>query len=457
MAKSRTRYVCTDCGGSASKWAGQCADCGSWNTLVESIAPERSSQRSDARSGYAGDRSSNLVSLGQIEQGKAAERFSTGDGEMDRVLGGGLVPGSVVLLGGDPGIGKSTLLLQVCAALAPNVPVLYVSGEESANQIAMRGRRLQLELDPVQCLTETCVEQIVAAAEPLNPSIMVIDSIQTLYTEQLSSAPGSVAQVRESAAAIVRFAKRRAMSVFLVGHVTKEGGIAGPRVLEHMVDTVLYFESQGNSRHRVVRSLKNRFGAANELGVFGMTETGLRPVSNPSAIFLSGHPGDVPGSVITVTWEGTRPLLMELQALVAESYSSHPKRIAVGLDSQRLAMLLAVLNRIGGLAVHDQDVFINAVGGVRITETAADLPLLLAIASSLADRAPAKGLVAFGEVGLAGEIRPVPFGEERLREAAKQGFKRALVAKENMPRGNRSGFGDLQIRGVSRLDEALDE
>ncbi|MEM9532437.1 MAG: DNA repair protein RadA, partial [Pseudomonadota bacterium] len=447
-ARSKKRFFCTECGAEASKWSGQCADCGAWNTMVEAPAAAPNS-----RSGYAGAAGgAAVVSLDEVTADASKARLSTANSELDRVLGGGLIGGSVVLLGGDPGIGKSTLLLQVAAALGAGHKVLYVSGEESAQQIAQRGQRLAVDLKAIRCLTETSVEQILDAAVKEQPAVMIVDSVQTLHSGLVQSAPGSVAQVRESAAALVRHAKSAGVSIFLVGHVTKEGGIAGPRVLEHMVDTVLYFEGETSSRYRVIRSLKNRYGAASELGVFAMTETGLKPVANPSAIFLSGHPGQAPGSVIAVAWEGTRPLLMELQALVADSPMAQPRRLAVGLDGQRLGMQLAVLQRGLGIALGDQDVFVNAVGGLKVSETAADLPLLLAIYSSFRDRPPPPRLVAFGEVGLSGEIRPVPFGQERLNEAAKQGFKLALVPKENCPRRG-GGFGELEVRGVGNLQE----
>ncbi|MEM6936495.1 MAG: DNA repair protein RadA [Pseudomonadota bacterium] len=451
MAKARMTYVCTECGATASKWSGQCGNCNAWNTLEEMVPTAAGSRRG----GYAAAGGADVVNLNEVQPTEAQPRVATKNSELDRVLGGGLIPGSVVLLGGDPGIGKSTLLLQMAAALSDTLKVLYVSGEESAQQIALRGQRLGLGLDTIRCLTETCVERILDQATREQPRLMVVDSIQTLHTELLQSAPGAVAQVRESAAALVRYAKSKGVCVFLVGHVTKEGGIAGPRVLEHMVDTVLYFEGEGSSRYRVVRSLKNRYGAANELGVFAMTDRGLKPVTNPSALFLSGHPGQAPGSIIAVSWEGSRPLLMELQALVTESHTSQPKRLAVGLDGQRLIMQLAVLQRIQGLTLGDQDVFVNAVGGLRVSETAADLPLLLAIHSSYVDRSPERHMVAFGEVGLSGEIRPVPFGQERLNEAAKQGFKLALVPKENLPRKG-ADFGALKVRGITHLREAFE-
>jgi DNA repair protein RadA/Sms len=376
-------------------------------------------------------------------------------GELDRVLGGGLVEGSVVLVGGDPGIGKSTLLLQTLAALGERLPGLYVSGEESLAQIAARGHRLGLELGPLRALAETCVERILEHAVAEKPRVLVIDSIQTIWTETLPAAPGSVSQVRESAARLTRFAKQTGTSVFLVGHVTKEGGIAGPRVLEHMVDAVLYFEGEVGSRFRVLRAFKNRFGAVNELGVFAMGDKGLREVPNPSAIFLSSQQGATPGSAVMVTREGTRPLLVEVQALVDQSNLGNPRRVALGLEQNRLAMLLAVLHRHGGAAVFDQDVFVNVVGGIRVQETAADLPVLLAVLSSFRDRALPEKTVAFGEVGLSGEVRPVPNGEERLKEAAHHGFKRAIVPQANAPKKS-TRIGDLEVVGVERLRDAID-
>ncbi|WP_018952209.1 DNA repair protein RadA [Thioalkalivibrio sp. AKL12] len=446
MAKSKTQYVCQSCGAISPKWAGQCGDCGAWNTLEEA-APTASA---GPRGGYAGA-VAGITRLGEVELAEVP-RTSTGLSELDRALGGGLVHGSVVLLGGDPGIGKSTLLLQTLAML-PIGDTLYVTGEESAQQIGMRARRLGLEVDGLRLLTETQVENVIATCERERPRVLVIDSIQTLYTAALQSAPGSVGQVRESAAALVRMAKQRGITVILVGHVTKDGQLAGPRVLEHMVDTVLYFEGDPDGRYRMLRAVKNRFGAVNELGVFAMLENGLKAVSNPSAIFLSRHQGPVPGSVVMVTREGTRPLLVEVQALVAESHASQPRRITVGLEQNRLTMLLAVLHRHGGVALFDQDVFINVVGGVRVTETAADLPMLAAALSSFRDRALPQELLAFGEVGLAGEIRPVPNGEERLREAAKHGYTRAIAPAANAPRKPIKG---MEIIPVSRLSEVLD-
>lgn len=450
MAKPKSQFTCTACGAVAPKWAGQCGDCGAWNTLVESIAP---SKRPGGRGGgYSGASDAAVTPLGRVSVSET-ERRATGIGELDRVLGGGLVPGAVVLLGGDPGIGKSTLLLQVLAKMAGSAKGLYVTGEESLEQVALRSRRLGLQSDAVEALTETNVEAVVAQAERHRPDVLVVDSIQTLFTGELQSAPGSVSQVRETAAQLVRLAKSTGITLFLVGHVTKEGAIAGPRVLEHMVDAVLYFEGDGGSRYRVIRAMKNRFGAVNELGVFAMTEQGLKGVTNPSAIFLSRHPGPIPGSAVLVTREGTRPLLVEVQALVDQSHLSNPRRVTVGLDHNRLAMLLAVLHRHGGVALYDHDVFVNAVGGMRVSETASDLPVVLAVLSSFRDRPLPEGQVIFGEVGLAGEVRPVPNGEERLREAVKHGFRRAVVPKANAPKQPLKG---LEIVAVSRLSEALD-
>lgn len=463
MAKSRVVYQCDECGARLSKWAGQCPECQAWNSVREAVAAPRPSLQpvGSARAGYAGQGAGagvvTLASIGEEDQ----ERRTTGLPELDRVLGGGLVAGSVVLLGGDPGIGKSTLLLQALAAMAPDSGedspeaaggALYVTGEESLQQISMRARRLGLEAGALQCLTETCVERILAAVSEREPSLVVIDSIQTLFSEQLDSAPGSVSQVRESAAALVRHAKQTRCTMLLVGHVTKEGALAGPRVLEHMVDAVLYFESDSGSRYRIVRSVKNRFGTVNELGIFAMTGEGLKQVKNPSAIFLSGAEA-LPGSAVTVVREGTRPMLLELQALVDQSHLSNPRRVAIGLDGNRLAMLLAVLHRHGGLAFADHDVFINVVGGMRLAETACDLPLVLALAGSFRNRALPEGQVAFGEVGLGGEIRPVYNGEERLREAATHGFRRAVVPAANAPRKPIEG---LEVVAVKSLLEALE-
>ena len=443
-------YACTACGGQSSKWVGQCPDCGAWNSLQESVAPPVAT--TGRFGGYGGTAEAAVRTLASIATGTET-RLTTGLDELDRVLGGGLVAGSVVLIGGDPGIGKSTLLLQALASLSARVPALYVTGEESAEQVSLRARRLGVSGDRLRLLTETGVERILAHAATERPRVMVVDSIQTLYTELLQSAPGSVAQVRESAAQLVRHAKRSDTAVFLVGHVTKEGALAGPRVLEHMVDTVLYFEGEVGSQFRLIRAIKNRFGAVNELGVFAMTDRGLKPVSNPSAIFLSRHDQEVAGSGILVTREGTRPLLVEVQALVDQSPLANPRRVALGLEQNRLAMLLAVLHRHGGIAMYDQDVYVNVVGGVRVTETAADLPTLLAVLSSFRDRPLPGDLVTFGEVGLAGEVRPVPSGQERLREAAKHGFRRALVPHANAPK---RGVEGLEIVPVRRLAEALD-
>ena len=449
--KGRTVYVCAECGAQASKWAGQCGDCGAWNTLQEAVAAPAGG-KNPSFAGYAGP-TAEVRTLAEVDA-VAEIRQSCGNGELDRVLGGGLVEGSVTLIGGDPGIGKSTLLLQVLAELAAHNRTLYVSGEESPRQIGLRAQRLGLARDRLRLLPEVNVERILATAEIERPQAMVIDSIQTVFTERLQSAPGSVAQVRESAAQLVRYAKAGGAALFLVGHVTKEGAIAGPRVLEHMVDTVLYFEGDPSGRLRVLRAVKNRYGPVNELGVFAMTERGLKEVSNPSAIFLSRHDTPVAGSVIMVTREGTRPLLVEIQALVDECHGGHPRRVTLGLEQNRLAMLLAVLHRHGGVAMYDQDVYVNAVGGVRINETAADLAVLLAALSSFRDRPLPIDLVVFGEVGLAGEIRPVPNGEERLREAAKHGFKQAIVPRANLPRRGGRVEG-LEVRGVSRLVEVM--
>ena len=454
MAKPKTAYVCTECGSDHSKWQGQCAGCGVWNTLTEIRLESSSPKGGVARTGYAGGASldAKITPLASVQSGEEL-RTSLGIGELDRVLGGGMVQGSVVLIGGDPGIGKSTLLLQAVAAVSSTMKTLYVTGEESLGQVASRASRLGLPLAGIEGLAETCVERIVDQAEAFKPAVIVIDSIQTIWSELLTAAPGSVSQVRESAARLVRFAKQSGASVFLVGHVTKEGGIAGPRVLEHMVDAVLYFEGETGSRFRVLRAFKNRFGAVNELGVFAMGDKGLKEVPNPSAIFLSHQDKPSPGSAIMVTREGTRPLLVEVQALVDQSPLANPRRVAVGLEQNRLAMLLAVLHRHGDAAVFNQDVFVNVVGGIRLQETAADLPILLAVLSSFKDRALSRKLVAFGEVGLSGEIRPVPNGEERIREAATHGFERVIVPKSNAPKRK---VGEIEVVGVDTLREALE-
>lgn len=454
MARSKRRYACAECGGIHSQWAGQCPDCGAWNALEEHAAPEPPARgRGASASGGRAGRGASAVRLGDVSTAPEP-RVASGSGELDRVLGGGFVPGSVVLIGGDPGIGKSTLLLQVVARLAREHPALYATAEESLQQVALRGRRLGVQDEVLSLQAETSVEQILHAAAEDRPRVLVVDSIQTVHTETLGSAPGSVAQVRESAGRLVEWAKTTGTTVILVGHVTKEGALAGPRVLEHMVDTVLYFESDQGSHYRLLRAVKNRFGAANEMGVFAMTEEGLREVRNPSAIFLSRHPEPVSGSAVTVVREGSRPLLLEVQALVADAVGSQPRRVAVGVDGSRLALLLAVLQRHGGIGTASDDVFLNVVGGVRIQETAGDLPALAAVVSSLRDRPLPAATILFGEIGLAGEIRPVPGGEERLREARKHGFRNAVVPAKNVPR--QGAVDGMEVVGVHRLAEALD-
>ena len=450
MAKPKTVYTCSACGGQSPQWAGQCSDCGGWNTLLEGVSAAVAPVR--RYSGYSGVQAKQVMPLSAVRP-ESQLRNSVGLQELDRVLGGGLVAGSVVLLGGDPGIGKSTLLLQVRATLSGSLTSLYVTGEESAEQISLRAQRLGIGGGDIRLLSETAVEQIIAIAAKERPQVMVLDSIQTLYTEALQSAPGSVAQVRESAAQLVRFAKQTGIAMFLVGHVTKEGTLAGPRVLEHMVDTVLYFEGDPGDRYRILRAIKNRFGAVNELGVFAMTGAGLKEVHNPSAIFLSRHEQPVPGSVVMVTWEGTRPLLVEVQALVDPSQLGNPRRVTLGLEQNRLSMLLAVLHRHGGLALGDQDVFVNVVGGVRVSETAADLAVLLAVMSSFRDRPLPQQLIVFGEVGLSGELRPVPNGQERLQEALKHGFRHAIIPAANRPK---QALPELDVTAVNRLSEVLD-
>ncbi|MEJ5992099.1 DNA repair protein RadA [Ramlibacter sp. PS3R-8] len=456
MAKDKTIYTCTECGGSTPKWQGKCPNCDAWNTLIEGVADAAGSQRHRFASLAP---ASEVAVLADIEAAEVP-RTPTGIDELDRVLGGGIVAGGVILIGGDPGIGKSTLLLQALDGLQRGgVPTLYVTGEESGAQVALRSRRLGLDASQVKVLAEIQLEKIQATIQAQQPAVAVIDSIQTVYSDQLTSAPGSVAQVRECAAHLTRLAKASGTTIVLVGHVTKEGALAGPRVLEHMVDTVLYFEGDTHSAFRLVRAIKNRFGAVNEIGVFAMTEKGLKGVANPSAIFLSQHSEPVPGSCVLVTLEGTRPMLVEIQALV-DSGGPSPRRLSVGLDRDRLAMLLAVLHRHAGVACMDQDVFVNAVGGVRISEPAADLAVMLAITSSLRGRALPKGFIAFGEVGLAGEVRPAPRGQERLREAAKLGFSIAIVPKANAPKsGGRGVARDLEgltIHAVERIEEALE-
>ncbi len=451
MAKAKTNYTCTECGGISNKWTGQCPNCGQWNTLVETIIETAGvgNRFSNQHQGLA--QAAPVMSLTDIEA-IDVPRFGTGIEEFDRVLGGGLVAGGVVLIGGDPGIGKSTLLLQALANLSRIKKVLYVSGEESGAQIAMRAKRLAVDAKDLKLQAEIQLEKILNTLVDLKPDVVVIDSIQTVYSDALTSAPGSVAQVRECAAQLTRVAKQSGITIIMVGHVTKEGALAGPRVLEHIVDTVLYFEGDTHSSFRLVRAVKNRFGAVNELGVFAMTEKGLKGVSNPSALFLSQHDVEVPGSCVMVTQEGTRPLLVEIQALVDTSHAPNARRLTVGLDQNRLAMLLAVLHRHAGIAAFDQDVFINAVGGVKITEPAADLAVLLAINSSMRNKPLPRGLVVFGEVGLAGEIRPAPRGQERLREAAKLGFSIAIIPKSNEPKQKIEG---LTVIGVDRIDDAL--
>ena len=445
MAKPKTIYSCTECGATNPKWQGQCPGCNAWNTLVESVAETPGKHRFEALAPAA-----RLQNLAEIEA-READRIATGIGEFDRALGGGLVGGGVVLIGGDPGIGKSTLLLQALAHLAQTQRVLYVTGEESGQQVALRARRLNLDATNLPLMADINLERILATLQAEKPQVAVIDSIQTLWSDQLSSAPGSVAQVRECAAQLTRLAKQAGITVILVGHVTKEGALAGPRVLEHVVDTVLYFEGDTHSSFRLVRAVKNRFGAVNELGVFAMTETGLKGVSNPSAMFLSQHGQEVAGSCVLVTQEGTRPLLVEIQALVDTAHGN-PRRLTVGLDAQRLAMLLAVLHRHAGIVCFDQDVIVNAVGGVKIGEPAGDLAVLMAITSSLKNKPLPEKLIVFGEVGLAGEIRPAPRGQERLREAAKLGFTRALIPEANKPRQPIPG---LEVIAVRRVEEAV--
>lgn len=452
MAKTKSVYICSACGAQASKWSGQCSDCGAWNTLGETTAI-MSPRRGVGSTGFAGE--TERIQLLHEVLPDDVQRIATGISEFDRVLGGGLVPGSVTLIGGDPGIGKSTLLLQAIVNLSQRFSTLYVTGEESLQQVSLRAHRLDLSDANVALLAATSVESIVQLAQQTRPQVMVIDSIQTMYTEQLSSAPGAVAQVRESAAQLVRYAKQSHTAMFLVGHVTKDGALAGPRVLEHMVDTVLYFEGESSQRYRLVRAFKNRFGAVNELGVFAMTDKGLREVTNPSAIFLSRHQQEVTGSAIMVTLEGSRPLLVEVQALVDESQLANPRRVTVGFEHNRLAMLLAVLHRHGGIVTADQDVFANIVGGVRVTETGADLPVLLAVVSSLRNRSLPRDLVVFGEVGLAGEIRPVPNGQERLSEAKKHGYQRALVPSANAPRKGHPGMEVIAVDTIAAALSAL--
>ncbi len=446
--KIKTRFICNQCAAVCSQWAGQCTQCGAWNAVTqEGVA---SAGRQARLGNYANQRSA-VMSLSEVVIDSDV-RMDCGLSELNRVLGGGLVDGSVVLIGGDPGIGKSTILLQTLANLSLQQNVLYVTGEESLQQVAMRAKRLQLPLDGLRLLAETQVETIIAHAQKEKPRVIVIDSVQTIFTDTINSAPGGVSQVREATAQLVRFAKMTQTAVFLVGHVTKDGALAGPRVLEHMVDCVLYFEGERDSRFRIIRAIKNRFGAVNELGVFAMTDKGLKEVANPSAIFLSRQPVPTPGSAIMVTWEGTRPMLVEVQALVDESHGPQARRLAVGLEQNRMAILLAVLHRHGGIATFDQDVFVNVVGGIKVTETGSDLALLAAVVSSLRNRVFDSETIIFGEVGLAGEIRPVQSGQERLKEATKHGFKRAIVPFANAPK---QPMG-IEVHAVKQLHEVLE-
>lgn len=447
MNKIKTQYTCSGCGSLAPKWMGQCPDCGAWNSFTEAVVQARTGGL--RRQGYAGAEEVKIAHLPEISVVEVA-RLSTGLGELDRALGGGLVEGSVVLIGGDPGIGKSTLLLQALAYLPDPSAALYVTGEESLQQVSLRARRLGVGDRPIMLLAETDVDNIMAIATVQKPQVMVIDSVQTIFLSAIASAPGSVSQVRESAAQLVQFAKRTGTSLYLVGHVNKEGSIAGPRVLEHMVDTVLYFEGEKDSRFRIVRAIKNRFGAVNELGIFAMTDKGLRTVSNPSAIFLSRHRTPCAGTVVLVTWEGSRPLLLEIQALVDDAHGV-PRRVTVGYDPNRLALLLAVLSRHAGITMHQMDVFLNVVGGVKITETGADLAIVVAVLSSFRNHCIEQTTVFFGEIGLGGELRPVSGGQDRLLEAAKHGFKRAIVPIGNAPRA----IEGMEIHAVASLKEAL--
>ncbi|POY44790.1 DNA repair protein RadA [Avibacterium gallinarum] len=451
MAKAKTAFVCNDCGAEYARWQGQCNACKAWNTITEiRLAPAKAS-RADRFSGYAGETQAKIQTLADISL-QEVPRFHSGFYELDRVLGGGIVPGSAILIGGHPGAGKSTLLLQVMCGLAQNMTALYVTGEESLQQVAMRANRLGLPTDRLNMLSETSVEQICHLADQLKPQIIVVDSIQVMHLADIQSSPGSVSQVRECAAFLTRYAKTRQVAIVMVGHVTKDGTLAGPKVLEHAIDCSLLLEGEADSRFRTLRSHKNRFGAVNELGVFAMTEQGLREVKNPSAIFLSRGEEDTAGSSVMVLWEGTRPLLVEIQALVDHSMLANPRRVAVGLEQNRLALLLAVLHRHGGLQMSDQDVFVNVVGGVKVSETSADLALLLALISSFRNRPLPKDLVVFGEVGLAGEIRPVPSGQERISEAAKHGFTRAIVPFANKPK---SAVKNMQVFTVKKLADAL--
>jgi DNA repair protein RadA/Sms len=453
-AKIKTRFQCQQCGAVLGKWAGQCPECKDWNCISEVLLDQ--APRSGRITGFAGAQASEIMDLTAVGKNPAA-RFKTGIGELDRVLGGGIVPGSVSLIGGDPGIGKSTLLMQLTAAVASGMKCLYISGEESLDQLAMRARRLELSLAHIRCLAETSVEMILGHIGNEKPQLLVVDSIQTLYSDISTSAPGSVTQVRESAAILVRWAKQNSCAVILVGHVTKGGSIAGPRVLEHMVDAVLYFEGDDSSRYRVIRATKNRFGAVNELGMFAMTGKGLKEVKNPSAIFLSGHEQPVAGSATTIVREGTRPILLEVQALVDDSHLNNPRRVALGLDANRLAMMLAVLHRHGGFSLADKDVFINVVGGMRVADTGADLPMLLALYSSFRNHPLPDQFAVFGEIGLSGEIRPVHDGEARLREAAGHGFATIMLPRANAPRSSIGGVTVIPVKTVADAIHRLED
>ncbi|NBI12646.1 DNA repair protein RadA [[Haemophilus] felis] len=451
MAKATKKaYVCNECGAEFSRWQGQCNACQAWNTISE-VRLVSVSSKGDRFSGYAGETRAKIQTLSEISL-QETPRFESGFAELDRVLGGGVVPGSAILIGGHPGAGKSTLLLQVMCGLAEKMIALYVTGEESLQQVAMRAKRLGLPTDKLNMLSETSVEQICNLADQLKPQIIVVDSIQVMHLADIQSSPGSVAQVRECASFLTRYAKTRQVAIIMVGHVTKDGTLAGPKVLEHCIDCSILLEGEADSRYRTLRSQKNRFGAVNELGVFAMTEQGLREVKNPSAIFLTRAEEETSGSSVMVIWEGTRPLLVEIQALVDHSMLANPRRVAVGLEQNRLALLLAVLHRHGGLQMSDQDVFVNVVGGVKVSETSADLALLLALISSFRNRPLPQDLVVFGEVGLAGEIRPVPSGQERIAEAAKHGFKRAIVPYANRPK---NVVANMQVFTVKKLSDAL--
>jgi DNA repair protein RadA/Sms len=452
MAKSKVAYVCNECGAESARWQGQCSECKAWNTITEIRLGPSATTNKMQRTGYAGELTSKVQTLAEVSLAELP-RISSGYKELDRVLGGGIVPGSAMLIGGHPGAGKSTLLLQTMCSLADRMPVLYVTGEESLQQVAMRAHRLGLPNDKLRMLAETSVEQICHLALQEKPAVMVIDSIQVMHVADVSSSPGSVSQVRESAAHLTRFAKQHQVAIFMVGHVTKDGALAGPKVLEHCVDCSVLLEGDADSRYRTLRCQKNRFGAINELGVFAMTSQGMKEVSNPSAIFLNRGEAESPGSVVMVIWEGTRPLLVELQALVDYSQLANPRRLAVGAEHNRLAMLLAVMHRHGGIQMSDQDVFINVVGGVKVEETSADLALIAAMVSSFRDNPLPKDLIIFGEVGLSGEIRPVPSGQERLQEAAKHGFRQAIIPKANMPKHEITG---MKIMPVTCLQEAIE-